>query len=111
MPVIQLAPRWLAKQPSSGWRDHATQPAGTPEGDTGITKLRNPPPRLLPPPSPRMRAASCHPGAQPPRSCTLLALRLLLGAKRILPEVACVGFRVFFLLLLLLLFYLSTGPG
>lgn len=52
---------------------------GSSEGDRGIAKLRNLPPRLLPP-SPRPRAASLslcsagssHPGAQPPRSSTPL---------------------------------------
>lgn len=51
---------------------------GSPEGDRGIAKLRNLPPRLKLPPSPRSRAASLcsagssHPGAQPPRSSTPL---------------------------------------
>ena len=46
------------KKSSSGWRDHATRRTESSGGDTGITKLKNRPPRLLPPPSPRSRAAA-----------------------------------------------------
>lgn len=49
------------KKPSSDLRDHATRQAGSPNGDTGITKLGNRPPRLLPPPSPGSRAAAPQP--------------------------------------------------
>lgn len=68
---------------------------GSPEGDRGIAKLRNLPPRLLPP-SPRPRAASLSlsvpqaPATREPNPLALarpLALRLLLGVRRTLPEV------------------------
>lgn len=90
------------KKSSSGWRDHATRRTESSGGDTGITKLKNRPPRLLPPPSPRSRAAAQQPrppATQEPSPLALarpLALRLLLGARRTLSEVAGVRFSLFF---------------
>lgn len=101
MPVSQNRPRgggW--QKSSSGWRDHATRRTESSGGDTGITKLKNRPPRLLPPPSPRSRAALPRPPAtrEPsPCSCTPLWLSASyweLG--RTSREVAGVSFSFFF---------------
>lgn len=111
MPVTPPASRAASKKPGCGWREHATQPAGRPEGRPGITKLRNRPPRSLPPPSPRMRAASCHRQSSPLALARSFALCLLLGAGRILPKVAGAGFRVFCCCCCAGGFYLRTDPG
>lgn len=111
MPVTQPASRWLAKKAAAGrimrpnrqGAQKATQELRSSGTGPLACFLLHRPDRGRP----LAAAASCHPREPSPLALARpLALRLLLGGRRTLLEVAGLGFRVFSFFLS----YLSTSP-